>query len=152
MVFINGFGHGASGPQASGASIETHAEALLDVLDQLQIARVGFVGTSWGGLVGSQLARLYPQRLVALIALNTPYETRPGGPGMAERMIVIAARLFGSSRLFANGVAKWFFAPPSHHRHAQSITKFKAHRATTTPKDLASAARTVILDRHNALP
>lgn len=152
MVFIDGFGHGASGPQARGATIETHAEALLEVLDQLQIARAGFVGTSWGGLIGSQLARLHPQRLVALIALNTPYETRAGGPGVAERMIVIAARLFGSSRFFASGVAKSFFAPPSHHRYAPSIAEFKASFATTTAKNVASAARTVIWNRHNALP
>jgi 3-oxoadipate enol-lactonase len=152
MLFIDGFGHGASGPQAPGASVESHAQALLEVLDQLQIARAGFIGTSWGGLVGSQLARLHPQRLVALIALNTPYETRPGGPGLAERAIVIAARMFGSRGFFASGVAKAFFAARSRQRCPQSIAEFKTGMARLKPRDLASVARTVMWERHNALP
>jgi 3-oxoadipate enol-lactonase len=122
------------------------------VLDHLQIDRAAFVGTSWGGLVGSQLARLHPQRLVALLALNTPYETRPGGPGLAERLIVIAARLFGNHGAFAGGVAKAFFAPASHRQHPQRIAAFKASMAGCIPKDMAGAARTVMWKRHNALP
>jgi 3-oxoadipate enol-lactonase len=152
MIFIDGFGHGASGPQAPGASIAGHAEALLEVLDRLRIARAAFIGTSWGGLIGSQLARLHPQRLVALIALNTPYETRPGGPGLAERMIVIAARLFGNRGFFGRGVAKAFFAPGTQQNDPHTIAEFATNMATFTPGDLASAARTVLWERQNALP
>lgn len=152
MVFIDGCGHGASGPQAPRATIDMHALAVLHVLDHLQLARVAFVGTSWGGLVGSHLARLHPERLTALIALNTPYETKPDGPSLGDRMIVFAARLMGNSRFFASGVAKSFFAPASHQRHVQDIAEFKANMATFTARDVASAARTIILERQSALP
>lgn len=152
MIYIDGCGHGGSGPQTPGATLDTHARAAMQVLEQLHIERAAFVGTSWGGLVGSHLARQQPQRLTALVALNTPYETRPGGPSFGDRMIILGARLMGSNGLFAAGVAKSFFAPVSHKRYADRIAEFKARLATFAQKDIADAARTVMVERKNALP
>jgi 3-oxoadipate enol-lactonase len=151
MIFIDGPGHGGSGPQKPGATLDTHASAVIDVMDQLQVANSVFVGTSWGGLVGVHLVRLYPKRVAALVALNTPFDTRKGGPSIAVRMIVLLARLAGTTGLFANGVSGSFFAPSSKLRNKAQITEFKSRLAGFRPVDMAVVARGVLLERESEL-
>lgn len=152
QIFIDGPGHGASGPQTPGATLETHANAAVQVLDRLGIARATFVGTSWGGLVGANMARSYPDRMHALIALNTPFETRERGPAFGDRMTVWAARLFGNMAFFANGTAGSFFSKASLRQHPERVEGFRSRFPAYDLAALTAVLRTVMLERQSALP
>ena len=152
QVFIDGPGHGASGPQTPGATLETHAGAVVQVMDRLGIARATFVGTSWGGLVGAHLARDYPDRLHALLALNTPFETRAGGPAFGDRMTVWAARMFGNMAFFADGAAGSFFSKTSLAQYPDKVEGFKSRFPGFDREALVPVLRTVMLERQSALP
>lgn len=152
QVFIDGPGHGASGPQSPGATLETHARATVEIFDRLGIARATFVGTSWGGLVGAHMARDYPDRLHALIALNTPFETREGGPAFGDRVTVWMAGQFGNKAFFADGAAKAFFSKTSLKRFPEKVDAFKSRFPAFDREALAPVLRTVMLERENAMP
>jgi 3-oxoadipate enol-lactonase len=152
QVFIDGPGHGVSGPQPLGATLETHAAAVVQVMDRLGIARATFVGTSWGGLVGALVARDHPDRLNALVALNTPFETHAGGPAFGDRMTVWAAGLFGNRGFFADGAAKAFFSKTSLDQHPEKVESFKSRFLALDRDALGQVLRTVLLDRQSQLP
>ncbi len=68
-------GHGlteCSPPGEPGAArIETLADDVAALLDELAIERVRFVGLSIGGMVGQRFAAAYPQRVEALVLCAT---------------------------------------------------------------------------------
>ncbi len=152
MLFIDGPGHGRSGPQAPGATIAEHAEAVAQVMDRWRIDRAAFVGTSWGGLVGTRLACSHPERLTTLLALNTPFDKQPTAPFAAARMIVLGARFVGNCSVFAKGVAASFFSRASQDGKRVMIDEFASRLAYVNASDMASVARTVLLDRESEMP
>lgn len=152
QVFIDGPGHGGSGAQPAGATLDTHAQAALQIMDQLGIRQATFIGTSWGGLVGARLAHDHPQRVLGLLALNTPFETKAGGPAFGDRMTVWAAGMFGNRDFFATGASKAFFSKSSQEKHPEYIQAFAARFSAFDRSALAPVLRTVLLERQNALP
>jgi 3-oxoadipate enol-lactonase len=152
QIFIDGPGHGASGAQTPGATLDSHAAAVVQVMDRLGIAKANFVGTSWGGLVGAHMARAYPNRLHTLIACNTPFETPEDGPAFADRMTVWMAGLFGSRGFFADGAAKSFFSKTSLEQRSDKVELFKSRFPTFNPEAIAPVLHTVLLERDNAIP
>ena len=53
-------------------SVDTFVTDLVKLLDALSIPRVIFVGESFGGIIGLEFARSYPERTRALVLCNTP--------------------------------------------------------------------------------
>jgi 3-oxoadipate enol-lactonase len=152
LVLIDGPGHGQSGAQIEGATLSTHAESALQVMNQLHITQASFVGTSWGGLVGAHLAHTNGARISALVALNTPFDTKPNGPEFGDKFVVWGARLVGSTGVFADGVADAFFSPHTISSQPQLIKQFKASFAEYKHAALSAVARTVLLERQTTLP
>ncbi|KAK6063706.1 3-oxoadipate enol-lactonase [Seiridium cupressi] len=73
-------GHGlSSSPDMSAAakqpydySLDTLLEEIIDLLDQLGIEKVHFVGESTSGMIGMALAAKHPQRLHSLVLCSSP--------------------------------------------------------------------------------
>ncbi len=63
-------GHGKS-ETPPPFSLDDNARALLDALDALGARKIVMVGLSWGGMVGMRLAVLAPDRVVAMVLLDT---------------------------------------------------------------------------------
>lgn len=61
-----GYGHS---PDPVG-SVD-HVEVLVAILDELQLAQVALIGTSWGGVIGTRLALEHPSRLAALVLADS---------------------------------------------------------------------------------
>jgi pimeloyl-ACP methyl ester carboxylesterase len=63
-----------------------HPHALVDLvprlLDALGLARVAFMGFSWGGDLGCHLAARHPDRLAALVVLDAGYRDPPLDPSL----------------------------------------------------------------------
>jgi len=64
-------GHGASPPPGGHVSIEDIGRGVLDVLDELAVARASFCGVSLGGMVGMWLGAYAPERIDRLVLACT---------------------------------------------------------------------------------
>jgi pimeloyl-ACP methyl ester carboxylesterase len=80
VVTIDLAGHGQSGRNRADWTIAAFAEDIRAVIEKLQLKRVVVVGHSMSGYVILELARLMPDRVVALIPVDTlqDVEWKPG--------------------------------------------------------------------------
>ncbi|MFS0896192.1 alpha/beta fold hydrolase [Mycolicibacterium litorale] len=65
-------GHGNSEPPAQN-TIDAAAQAVVSVLDTLEVPRIHLVGHHFGGLVAYHLAAVAPHRVESLVLSSTPY-------------------------------------------------------------------------------
>ena len=150
VVSIDPPGHGRSVLAEGRLDLQACAEATFALLDALGIADVAWVGTSWGGLVGVQAALGRPRRLRHLACLGTPFDFDPK-PSTKTRLILALCRFVGTSRVFADGVARDFFLAQTRQR-AEVLA---AHRAVFREGDrrqLLRAARFIFSERESLLP
>ena len=84
------WGHGRSGPMPEGTgSVRDIARQHLALLDKLGIGRSAIVGLSLGGMWGAEMALMAPDRVTALVLMDTslaaePAETRDAYFGMLD--------------------------------------------------------------------
>jgi 3-oxoadipate enol-lactonase len=78
-------GFGATPPPEGEMSMAGYARDLLDVMDRLDIERAVVAGLSMGGYVAMQILRDAPQRVAALLLLDTR-ETPDSAEGRAGRL------------------------------------------------------------------
>ena len=154
VLLIDPPGHGASWIDCSDAlTMAACATATLALLDRLDVRQARWVGTSWGGLVGLEAARLAPARIQHLACLNTPFSfvrSRWSKPAWIPTM----ARLIGTSALFANGVAEDFFLPATRASSAAAEAMAAHHQvfARGDRRQLAAAAQLIFERRKDAMP
>lgn len=92
VFVIDGPGHGASPGPKTPYGLDDCADAACDVLDQLGLESVDWVGNAWGGHVGVVLAARSQGRVRSLAALSSPMQALGG----FERLKLMAlARIFG---------------------------------------------------------
>ena len=77
VIAYDMLGHGQSALPAADTSLEGYAAQLAELLDHLQIAQATVIGFSMGGLVARAFALAYPQRLAALVVLNSVFNRTP---------------------------------------------------------------------------
>jgi pimeloyl-ACP methyl ester carboxylesterase len=90
-VDLPGFGGSARPRRRLGP--EGAAARLLALLDALRLARVDLVGEGWGGLVARHLARRAPERVRALLTLDTPVRRWVGECARSRELARHPARL-----------------------------------------------------------
>lgn len=153
VIVIDGPGHGASGPAPGPFTMAQCGQAMAQVLDALGIAGpVVPVGTSWGGLAGAEFALAYPERTAALVMLNTPVLTAPGGPGFGDRFVAWGARWLHGTSLYTAGVARAFFLPSTRERGGAQLSQFHRHLHEADGAALAQAVRSVLIEREALAP
>jgi 3-oxoadipate enol-lactonase len=151
LILVDPPGQGRSGAPRASLSLEATARATLEIMDQLGVSCVRWVGTSWGGLIGVYASQLAPSRVSHLSCLNTPFDL-PDKPAVSTRMIVWGASWVGTTKLFADGVARSFFKPetlasdPAFARRHLDVFR-RGHRAS-----LHRIAKHVLLQRENVSP
>ena len=73
-------GHGQSGSPADGKfSMDLFARAVESVRDEAKVDKIVLIGHSMGAPVIRQYARLYPQHVIALVAVDGPLDMRNFG-------------------------------------------------------------------------
>lgn len=77
VIAYDMLGHGQSALPAADIGLEGYAAQLAELLDHLQIAQATVIGFSMGGLVARAFALEYPQRLAALVVLNSVFNRTP---------------------------------------------------------------------------
>ncbi len=85
-----------AGETARTITTHDHARALADALDVLDIDKLyGFLGASYGGMIGLAFAETYPDRIEKLCAISAPDRAHPSATalrGVQRRVIEFAAR------------------------------------------------------------
>lgn len=110
VIIIDGPGHGKSEPPPR-FMMEEHADALLDALGDLDVARALVVGLSWGGMVGMRLALQHPAKVAGLALLDTSAERQTLIERIRYRAFVAMHRRVGMPYgMFVKGVAPLMFA------------------------------------------
>jgi len=98
VILVDPPGHGGSSPLSAAFTFEECARAVVDILDELQIAKVHMVGNSWGGMIGGTFAALHPSRISSAVLMNCT-----GSPaGRRQKLqyggLLRAAKLLGGIR------------------------------------------------------
>lgn len=68
------YGHGESKPSKEQASLSVYAKQLADLIDYLKIHKAVVVGFSIGGMINRRFALDFPEKLSALVILNSPHD------------------------------------------------------------------------------
>lgn len=142
VILIDGPGHGKSDGPRTVFSMKDCASAMAQVMDALGVERAVVGGTSWGGMVGAELALAQPDRATGVVMANTPTRIGMGRPSLATRLIALGAWLAARSKGFQDGVARSFFAAGSQGAHMQS---FRAMLLASDGPTLGAAVRSVLL-------
>jgi pimeloyl-ACP methyl ester carboxylesterase len=109
VVTIDLPGHGESGKGRSNWSIEGYGEDVTRVVTKLGLKRVVLIGRSMGGPVALEAARRMPERVVAIVPVDTLQNVERRMPEQVEAMIKqIQSDYQGQITQFAN---QYLFAP-----------------------------------------
>ncbi|WP_437880332.1 alpha/beta fold hydrolase [Pseudomonas sp. LRF_L74] len=77
VIAYDMLGHGASPRPHPDTGLAGYAEQLNELLDHLQLPSAIVIGFSMGGLVARAFALHYPQRISALVVLNSVFNRSP---------------------------------------------------------------------------
>lgn len=89
LIVIDGPGHSASGPPPAEFTLIDAADGAAEVLSHLDIDMVDWVGSAWGGHVGTVFATRHPDRVRTLITIGAPLTPLSGAE---RRKIVMMVR------------------------------------------------------------
>ncbi|MGE8408949.1 MAG: alpha/beta fold hydrolase [Pseudomonas sp.] len=107
VIAYDMLGHGQSPRPASGTDLQGYAAQLAELLDHLQITQATVIGFSMGGLVARAFALHYPQRLAALVVLNSVFNRSPEqSAGVIARAAQAAEH--GPDANAEAALARWF--------------------------------------------
>jgi 3-oxoadipate enol-lactonase len=152
LVVIDGPGHGASGAAPGPFSMQQCAQAVVQVLDHLQVSQpVVLVGTSWGGLVAGEFAIHYPTRTRAAVLLNTPV-FKENSASFGDHFVSWGARWIHHTQLYSNGVAKAFFQPSTRDAGGPVLAHFHAHIHNANGQAMQGAVHSVLIGREALAP
>ena len=88
VISIDLPGLGLTGSHPELNSMQFDAQVLLELIDKLAVQKVLIVGHSMGGYVGQRFLRDFPERVVALVNVNSnPYADDPSKSGDRQREI-----------------------------------------------------------------
>jgi 3-oxoadipate enol-lactonase len=153
LIVVDGPGHGDSGPAPGPFTMADCGQAIGEVLDALGVAQqVILIGTSWGGLAAGEFALAQPDRTRAVVMLNTPVHTAPGGPAFGDRFVTWGARWIHATGLYRDGVARAFFLEATRKRGGPLMEDFHQHLQQADGPALARSVRSVLIEREPLAP
>ncbi|MFK8328748.1 alpha/beta fold hydrolase [Pseudomonas sp. BJa5] len=130
VIAYDMLGHGQSPRPQPGCGLPGYAAQLAELLDHLQLPQATIIGFSMGGLVARAFALHYPQRLAALVVLNSVFNRS------AEQRAGVIARTaqaaeHGPDANAEAALARWF----SREYQAANPAQIAAIRQTLASND-----------------
>lgn len=151
VLVVDGPGHGGSATSPRRFSMDDCADAAVEVLDALGVARVVWVGAAWGGHVGVLAARRHRERLAGLAILNAPMAPWRGGRLALMRLTYALLWLFGPRSFVAGMIADKMIARGARDR-AGSVDVVAAALRRCDRRGVLRAARAAMFDRGDLVP
>jgi 3-oxoadipate enol-lactonase len=148
VLSIDGPGHGRSGITHTQYSLDDCVEAALAVLDAAEIDRCAWVGLSWGGMVGMRLAARHPERVAALVLMDTSAHRERRVKKAAYRPLAAITKRVGPVRPLVEGiVARIMFAPQTRRDAPEKVEGFVGTLLRMDAESLIHALDAVIFER-----
>jgi 3-oxoadipate enol-lactonase len=132
-------GHGGSSAPPGPYTMAQLADDVPPLLDALGIARVHFIGSSLGGMIGQQVGARHADRLLTLTLANTA--AVQGAPAAWEERVAVA-RSKGVAALADPTLQRWF-TPGFRATHPKEIERVKALLLGTSVEGFAGCAMAV---------
>ena len=103
------FGHGESRRPEQALSLSVFAQQLLELIDELEIARTAIVGFSMGGMINRRFAMDFPQRCSALVVLCSPHQRSAAAQQLVETRLSQSSD-GGPAATLQSSLERWFSA------------------------------------------
>jgi pimeloyl-ACP methyl ester carboxylesterase len=145
---LRGFGDSAAGE--SPGAMDTLADDLVRLLDQLQIEKTVAVGMSMGGYVLLNLLKRYPQRINAACFVVTRSDADDEA-GRAKRNHLIAEIEAGRPQTVAEAFTPVLFAPHTTQNRPELIKMVRSWISATSTTGLIHGLQ-AIRDREDSTP
>lgn len=150
VILIDGPGHGNSEALSRYFTIEECALCLSQIMDHLKIDRGIVVGNSWGGMMGSVFAALYPQRTIATVLMNCTASMAPIGQRVEYRLLGLIAKNFNKMPKFFVSKAIKAFVGGSTEKNRESVIGTLANKLSQVNiKSVRWAIQSVVVNRQD---
>lgn len=151
VVVLDGPGHGKS-EDPPPFTLEENARALGDALDALSITRALLVGLSWGGMLAMRFALWRPERLAAMVLLDTSADGTTLRERLEYRALCVLARNVGlPPALVRKKIAPLMFSPHTFSRAPALVDEFTRTVSGYSRVGITRAATAVSIDRPSIL-
>lgn len=110
VISIDAPGFGDSEILSDRLTMSECVDATIALLDQFGIKQTAWVGTSWGGVIGTLATFNYPERITHLSLLGTPFKKENA---LKAQAIYLLTDWMGNSRFFSTAVGMSFFNCPT---------------------------------------
>jgi pimeloyl-ACP methyl ester carboxylesterase len=100
-------GHGQSLMPPVKPSLTVLSDQLLGLLDELDVARATLIGFSLGGMINRRFALDHPDRVAALVILNSPHERSPEAQKLVEERAAQSSA-GGPAATIDSTLERWF--------------------------------------------
>ncbi|GAA4845511.1 alpha/beta fold hydrolase [Saccharopolyspora rosea] len=147
MVLIDSPGHGKSDALRKIIDLKDCADALVEVLDALDIDKCVLVGNSWGGMLAGVFPAYYPERTAAAVGINCTASL----PTMFESIwatgLATYLSLHAKMPPLAAKAARGAFAGPTAEASNPEFLEFTNFVLGDDPKSVAWALRSILIGR-----
>lgn len=146
IVTIDLPGHGQSGQERKSWSIPSFAEDVKTVVTKLDLKRVVLIGSSMGGPISLEAARVMPDRVVAVVPVDSMLNVEQKVP--PDQLDAVLKQMQADYKGTVTGLTNQFFFSPN----TPAAVKERVLRdATSRPPEMAIAIMRGILT-HDAVP
>ena len=125
VIRIDWRGHGYSTRPRSPWSMDRLVEDVRAVCNVLELDRVTLVGFSLGGMVGMRFALTHPQRVRAMVLMNTSGSCEDTWRRIRFHALAGAAGLFGPVWWLTGEAAKAMFSAPFRRRQPRAVSTWR---------------------------
>jgi 3-oxoadipate enol-lactonase len=147
VIVLDGPGHGKS-EVPPPFTLEDHTRALLQAFDQLAIDRALIVGLSWGGMLAMRVAISHPERLAAMVLLDTSADIPPLRQRIEYRALLAIGRRIGlPPLLLRRQIVPIMFSPETVKREPKLVDDFVRTVGGFPIDGILRAAEAVALNR-----
>lgn len=118
-------GHGQSAPVRRPFSLYDAVDDVVSVLDELGIERAVWCGLSIGGMVALRAALTVPDRVSALVIMDSDAGSERTLPKLKYRLMGIGTRAFGT-KPFLSPICKMMFGATTRQRNPTLVNEWRS--------------------------
>ncbi|MEW2458496.1 alpha/beta fold hydrolase [Streptomyces albus] len=147
-VLIDSPGHGGSDALRKLIDLKDCADALVEILDALDIDKCVLVGNSWGGMLAGVFPAYYPQRTAAAIGINcTAYLPTTFESIWASALATFLSLHAKMPPLAAKAARAAFARPTAEATNPEFVEFTTSFVLRDDPKSVAWALRSILIGR-----
>ena len=144
VLVLDGPGHGGS-ESPPPFTLEDHADALAEALDEVRVAKAILVGHSWGGMTALRFALRHRQRLAGLAVVGASADPEPWTRWLKYRLYAAWVHRLGVPRGLAwLDLARIVYGPRARRARRELVPEFVATVRGHSREGLARAGVAVV--------